>query len=260
MRRTTAAAEGPYYAIRVVDCSDDHRSWSPPEVATATQLVLVRRGRFHLRARGLRTTVDPTSGYLLPSGHEARFSHPAGGDTCTSIILSGESFSDGVDRPATPAVRVDARLELAHRLLLRDHEDHGFAGLEALLHLVQLAARREPDETPPPGRHALADRARDAILADEPSSNSLVALAGLLQTSPAHLSRTFGHHVGMSVSRYRNRVLISRALQRLDEGATDIAGLAVSLGFSDQAHFTRTMRRELGHTPRQVRTLLAPSE
>ena len=140
------------------------------------------------------------------------------------------------------------------------HGTNNMGELMAVLDLLRLAGRRDLVDLPAPGRQALADLAREAILADDPTSSSLVALAARLGSSPSHLSRTFRHHAGMSVSRYRNRVRISRALQRLDDGAVDLAHLAVTLGFSDQAHFTRTMRRELGHTPRQVRTLLAPSE
>ncbi|MFD0851713.1 helix-turn-helix domain-containing protein, partial [Actinomadura adrarensis] len=56
--------------------------------------------------------------------------------------------------------------------------------------------------------------------------------------------------------RYRNRVRVSRALSRIEDGETDLAGLAHTLGFSDQPHFTRVLRSELDHTPDQVRSLL----
>lgn len=249
-------AENPHVVVRVVTCTDHDPSWSPPEEAPATQFVLVQRGRFRLNAQGRRVTVDPTSGYLQTSGREARFAHPAGGDICTAITLPGTALTDGIDAAPSPAVRVDARLELAHRLLLRSDHDPDFAAIEAVVGLLQLALRRSPDERPSPGRHRLADRAREAILADDADSSSLITLAQSLETSASHLSRTFRHHAGMSLSRYRNRVRVSRALQRLDDGEIDLALLAVTLGFSDQAHFTRTMRRELGHTPRTVRTLL----
>ncbi|QFU86829.1 Transcriptional activator FeaR [Amycolatopsis sp. YIM 10] len=244
--------EDPHFAVRVVECSDDHARWSAPEWTSDAEVVLVRRGRFRVDAHGGRVTVDPTTGYLHPPGREIRFAHPAGGDVCTSIALPGEVLTAG-DRSL--AVRVDARLELAHRVLLRTGADPAFAGAEAVVDLLRLALRREPDETPAPGRHELADRAREAVLADE-DGGGLVALAHRLETSPSHLSRTFRHHVGMTVSRYRNRVRISCALQRIESGETDLAGLAFALGFSDQAHFTRTMRRELGHTPGRVRALL----
>lgn len=260
VRRTRTLVDGPQVVVRVVACTDDHTHWSAPEVATATQVVLVQRGRYRLRSQGRRMTVDPTSGYLQLPGDEARFAHPAGGDVCTSITVPDRALTEGIEAVPGPALRVDARLELAHRMLLRSRDDPDFAAIEAVLDLLRLAGRRDLVDLPAPGRQALADLAREAILADDPTSSSLVALAARLGSSPSHLSRTFRHHAGMSVSRYRNRVRISRALQRLDDGAVDLAHLAVTLGFSDQAHFTRTMRRELGHTPRQVRTLLAPSE
>lgn len=248
--------ESPHFEIRAVECADHHADWSPPETTSVAQVVLVQRGRFQVQSHGRRMTVDPTTGYLHPPGHETRFAHPVGGDLCTSITLPGDMLTRGIDAARTRTVRVDTRLELAHRMLVRNNADPDFAAAEAVVNLLQLALRCRPDETPAPGCYDLADRAREAILADEPSSANLVALADLLRTSPAHLSRTFRHHTGISISRYRNRVRISRALQHIDEGETDLAGLAFTLGFSDQAHFTRTMHNELGHSPGRVRTLL----
>lgn len=63
----------------------------------------------------------------------------------------------------------------------------------------------------------------------------------------------------MTVSRYRNRVRVGRALARIEEGEQDLAGLAAALGFADQAHLTRTMRAELGRPPGHIRRLLSPN-
>ncbi|GIH62321.1 hypothetical protein Msi02_31380 [Microbispora siamensis] len=94
-------------------------------------------------------------------------------------------------------------------------------------------------------------------MADDPESVDLVRLARALGVSPSHLSRTFRRHVGMTVSRYRNRVRVSRALAGIEEGERDLAGLATALGFADQAHLTRTMRAELGRPPGHLRRLLS---
>lgn len=256
VRTTRQVVHSPHLDVREVECADHHAGWSPPETSSVAQVVLVQRGRFRVSCDGERSTVDPTTGYQHAPGRETRFAHPVGGDLCTSITLPDGRLGTGIESSRAVAVRVDARLELAHRVLLRQGADPDFAATEAVVHLLQLAVRRQPDESPAPGRRELADRAREAILADEPGSASLVALARLLRTSPAHLSRTFRHHAGVSLSRYRNRVRVSRAMHRLDEGETDLAGLAYSLGFSDQSHFTRVMRQHAGRSPGRVRTLL----
>lgn len=53
---------------------------------------------------------------------------------------------------------------------------------------------------------------------------------------------------------------VGRALDRLEEGEPSLAVLAADLGFADQAHLTRTIRRHAGHTPTALRRLLAPRE
>jgi AraC-like DNA-binding protein len=252
--------ETPDMAVHEVFCRDDNPVWSEPEPATSAQIVLVRRGLFRLDADGRTLALDPTTGYLQGPGAVQRFSHPAGGDICSTIALTGNALTagswleDAVAAPTSREVGVDARLELAHRLLLRDREE------ETVLDLLALALRGQDDgraAAAAPGRAELARRAREAIVTGAPGGDRLVPLARLLGTSPSHLSRTFRHHVGMSVSRYRNRVRVSRALARIDEGETDLADLAHTLGFSDQSHFTRVLRTELDHTPDQVRSLLA---
>ncbi|WP_308195835.1 AraC family transcriptional regulator [Dactylosporangium sp. AC04546] len=103
---------------------------------------------------------------------------------------------------------------------------------------------------------ALVGRAREAIRADDPAAGGLVALAAELGVSPFRLSRAFSTCLGVSLTRYRNRVRVERALDRLEQGADDLARLAAELGFADQAHLCRTMRQHVGHPPSAVRRLL----
>ncbi|MCW2915072.1 MAG: hypothetical protein JWN52_3140 [Actinomycetia bacterium] len=204
---------------------------------------------------GQRQTVDPTVGYLQTPGREHRFAHPAGGDVCTFIAVREALWLTVIgEQVPTSAVVVDARVELAHRLLLRTMRDAADP-VERLVDALTTAVCPRPARAP--GHADLADRAREAILADDPDSADLVRLARTLRVSPAHLSRTFRGHVGMTVSRYRNRVRVSRVLARIEEGETDLAGLAWSVGFADQAHLSRTVRAELGYSPRHLRRLFS---
>ncbi|MFG2107029.1 helix-turn-helix domain-containing protein [Micromonospora chersina] len=80
--------------------------------------------------------------------------------------------------------------------------------------------------------------------------------ARALGVSPYRLRREFQARVGVPLTRYRNRLRVGRFLDRLEEGAESLAGLAAGLGFADQAHLTRTVRAQLGHTPGRLRRLL----
>ncbi|MFB9832728.1 helix-turn-helix domain-containing protein [Actinoallomurus acaciae] len=104
----------------------------------------------------------------------------------------------------------------------------------------------------------LVAAAREAIIEGARESAGLCPLAGLSQTSPYRLSHAFSRQMGVSLTRYRNRVRVGRAMDRLVEGEARLSDLAADLGFSDQAHLTRTVRAHLGHTPTALRRLLVP--
>lgn len=94
----------------------------------------------------------------------------------------------------------------------------------------------------------------------DPDAHGLFSLAELLDVSPYQLSRAFPRILGVSLTRYRNRVRVGHALDRLEQGEHRLADLAAELGFSDQAHLTRTVRQHLGHTPTVLRRLLSQPE
>jgi AraC-like DNA-binding protein len=265
----------PGLDISAVTCGRRHAGWSPPEAQPDYRVVLVRSGRFRRRVGGRAADLDPSVGYLGLPGDEEHFAHPAGGDVCTSVRVRPALWRTltGDVEPAGRTVYVDAHLDLAHRRLLRASRagDVDYAVVERLVTLLWAAVRiadaaarparaASPGgpRTPPAGHRdsALVERARDAIRADDPAAGGLLPLAALLGVSPFRLSRAFTRHVGVSLTRYRNRVRVERALDRLEAGVDDLAALAADLGFADQAHLCRTMREHLGRPPSAVRRLL----
>ncbi|GAA3466112.1 helix-turn-helix domain-containing protein [Nonomuraea roseola] len=275
MRSARRLGTGPGFTVDAVTCVDDHRRWSPPEVGDDYRLVLVRTGRFRRKTDEVASLVDPTTAYLGIPGEEERFAHPAGGDVCTSLSLSPalwRSLTGEGRRKLRPTVYVDARVELAHRALLTAARsgDQQFALAERLLSLLSAvlgqSSSDHSDGSATTGSKArlvtvaraerLVTAAREAIAAGHPAAEGLVPLAELLGASPYQLSRAFSREMGVSLTHYRNRVRVGRALDRLEDGETSLAALAVELGFADQAHLTRTVRRHLGHTPTALRRLL----
>jgi AraC-like DNA-binding protein len=258
---TVEVAARPGYAVSVVRCADVHPGWSPPEVAAGHRMVLVRRGRFRRRARGTVADAAPALAYLATPGDEESFAHPAGGDVCTSVTFGAQRWSqlagDGLTRAT---VYVDGRLDLAHRRAVAAVADPDYALAEELLSLVgqaitQAAAIRTPASGGRTDDRALVSRARSAISADDPGG--LFPLADLLEVSPYRLSRAFPRELGVSLTRYRNRIRVGRAMDRLEAGERELARLAADLGFADQAHLTRTVREHAGMTPAVLRGLLA---
>jgi AraC-like DNA-binding protein len=256
--------------LDAVTCLDDHPRWSAPEVSSGHRMVMVRRGRFRRGSDGHVAVVDPTLAYLAVPGQEERFAHPAGGDECTALYLSPglwRALAGDDTRPARSTVYVDARLELAHRRVLSAARagDPAFELAEALLPLVSATLSQvATTPTPATGRRApvsgrsaaIVEAAREAIATGHPAADGLVPLAELLTVSPYQLSRAFTRELGVSLTHYRNRVRVSNALDRLEQGEPSLATLATDLGFADQAHLTRTIRSHLGHTPKALRRLL----
>lgn len=246
-----ALATRPDVTVSAVVCREHHRRWSDAEVPGEHRLVLVRSGRFRRTSPHGSIDLDPTLGYLSQPGVEERFAHPAGGDVCTSISVAPARWAALCRADVREDFYVDARADLAHRRLLASSADPDYALVERLLALLSATVGLLPAGST--SDRALVATAREAILADEPAARGLFSLADHLAVSPYRLSRAFPRELGVSVTRYRNRVRVGRAVERLEQGERNLARLAADLGFADQAHLTRTVREHTGHTPGGIR-------
>lgn len=83
---------------------------------------------------------------------------------------------------------------------------------------------------------------------------TLGPIAQQLSVSTRTLQRMFAHSVGASPLWVLRRYRLQDAATAIDAGeGTDLAGLAVSLGFADQAHFTRAFTQVIGVSPSRYR-------
>lgn len=220
MRTVLRLATRPNFAMSAVSCRDDHTHWSAEEARCGHSMVLVRRGRFRRRANGVESTVDNTMAYVAIPDMEERFAHPAGGDECTLVEFSPalwRTLTGDAALVTRSSVYVDAALDLAHRRLLGAREDVDYALCEELLGLLGTALGQVVATVPSQverrsSDHKLAAAAREAIAMDHPAAAGLFPLAESLAVSPYRLSRVFSREFGVSLTRYRNRVRIGRAL------------------------------------------------
>jgi AraC-like DNA-binding protein len=263
----TLIAAGDGFAVADVSCPGGHPRFDAPEEKHGHMLVAARRGAFLRRVHGREVLVDGSVAYLSAPGSVEQFAHPVeGGDVCTAIWLSEGllgQLAGGGPFITDPALPMDPASELALRRLTATacRSDPVGELAEQVVRLVSgLLARHAPERVasgrPATAAHRLlVQRAQAALLADP--AVGLVGLARRVGCSPHHLSRIFGRLTGSGVTAYRNRLRVSRALERMASGEPDLAALAAELGFADHAHMARTIRAATGQTPSACRALLA---
>ena len=81
----------------------------------------------------------------------------------------------------------------------------------------------------------------------------LTSLARVAAMSVYHFARCFKDTVGMSPHAYVLSRRVIRAREMLSRGECSLAHVALSCGFSSQAHFTTVFHRSLGMTPGEYR-------
>jgi AraC family transcriptional regulator len=97
----------------------------------------------------------------------------------------------------------------------------------------------------------LLDRALEFIDENLGNNLSLAEVSAIVEMSPYHFCRLFKRSTGLSPIQYVKRERIQTARRLLAEHRLSLVEVALQLGFSDQSHFTRTFRAEVGVTPSQ---------
>ncbi len=86
------------------------------------------------------------------------------------------------------------------------------------------------------------------------TDDSVEQLAREHSMHPVALARAFRREHGCSITAYRRRARVRRAVALLVDGAA-LVDVALESGFSDQSHLCRVFRTEMGTTPARFRAL-----
>ena len=105
--------------------------------------------------------------------------------------------------------------------------------------------RREKCTKPPAWWRRIVDllhseSARDLRVAD---------LAREASVHPVHLARVFRRLTNQTPGEWLQRIRVYAAFRELSAGTEDIAAVATELGFADQSHLTRMLKRHTSYTP-----------
>jgi AraC family transcriptional regulator len=246
----------PVVRIGNVVCCAPRSAPDAPEWVPDTRIVLPRRGVFALHRHREGVVADGTSAVVLGAGEEYRVSHPAdGGDECTVLVvppeLHEEAFGHLGGRHGT--VRPSTQLQARELISVAP----GLEADERALLLLDAVATDLGAAAPPPNRRPrYVDDARALLAADPTARWGLDALARDVHCSPFHLARRFRACTGETLGRYRLRLLLALALDRIADGETNLARLAAELGFAHHSHFTARFRNVFGTTPSEVRRIV----
>ncbi|MBI3246742.1 MAG: helix-turn-helix transcriptional regulator [Deltaproteobacteria bacterium] len=82
---------------------------------------------------------------------------------------------------------------------------------------------------------------------------SLVTLAAVGETSPAHFARLFKHTTGHTPHQYVIMCRMDQAKQLLAETDASLSEVGLQVGCADQSHFTALFRKHVSMTPKAYR-------
>ena len=104
--------------------------------------------------------------------------------------------------------------------------------------------------------HSRLDRCTEYLRARPTFTPRLAEVAEVAGVHPIHLAKLFRKRFGYSMGEFIRRQRIAWACEQLARDAGTISSIAVSAGFADHAHFTRTFRRIAGCSPSWYRNHL----
>jgi AraC-like DNA-binding protein len=98
--------------------------------------------------------------------------------------------------------------------------------------------------------------AREIIHEHFSENLSLAGIAQMVGAHPAYLAREFRRRYQCSVGEYIRRCRVEAACLKLADPDIPLVEVALSSGFTDQSHFSKTFKRLIGTSPTHFRTTL----
>ncbi|KAF2517144.1 helix-turn-helix transcriptional regulator [Flavobacterium foetidum] len=86
--------------------------------------------------------------------------------------------------------------------------------------------------------------------------HSLTALSKILNVHPVHLSRSFPKYFGCTFGEYIRKIRIEKSLALLTDKENSLVEISCVTNFSDQSHYIRCFKEQIGLTPSNYRKLL----
>lgn len=283
----TEIYSSPIVSIGLFRCPPSHPRFATEGRPRSHIAVFPRTPVRIVHAGGPEVVTDPTIVMLYNRGQQYRREPLCDdGDRCEWFALAPSLLLETIGRhdrsveerpqapfqqthgPTADGVYVLQRAIVEHvvRALRRGSEpDRAWVDEAALDMFQRLLADLLPAPPPPPRMSGATRRARldlvhrtaELLAVDPARPISIEELAREVGASPFHLCRVFRATVGRTIHDHLTRLRLRFAIERLTDPASDLAAIAVAMGFAHHSHFTATFRRILGITPSELRTAMA---
>ena len=125
--------------------------------------------------------------------------------------------------------------------------------IEGLLLELIVHTLRSSTITTKPNPPAWLIRARDLLHDSFCQNLQLREIAKNVDIHPVHLATCFRQHYGSTIGEYLRKLRIDFACSQIRESDRPLTEIALSAGFCDQSHFSRSLKQLLGMSPSEYR-------
>ena len=221
-----------------------------PHCHPRAQLIFGLHGVMTVRAAGSMWTVPASHALWMPAGVE----HAIRMDS--DVEMRSLYFETRRTRGTPRECQVVFVTPLLRELIVRAmdiaplYDERGPDGRVMRLIVDEIAATRpEPMSLRMPADPRLR-KLCDRALGDLSASSSIAALGGEVGLSERSVIRLFPAETGLSFGRWLQQARLLRAFALFDEGL-GVTQVALELGYSSPAAFTKMFRRLIGVAPRE---------
>lgn len=227
--------------------------WSEEFLVESPRLVIPYCGAIALAQAG-RKYFCPSAAVLTLDASAPYRMRRIGATSITSIVIVPNACSLNTTSHALPMHQWLYAVQLISNDGATDRKSNELAIEEFCIGLIYGGSQSKGGDhrVDTAARRAVA-AAYEFIAANATQSLRLDQIARAVDVSPFHLARVFKQVTGSTMHQSKLQCRIANAVVRLKHGDSDLTALALDLGFSSHAHFTKAFRERVGCTPSMFR-------
>ena len=239
------------------------RGSHPHRVLKSCELILVRKGSLKLQEETRRFLLKPGEALvLLPERfHKGIGGYPAGLEFYwvhfrISAPRVGNAVSDELLVPQHITLANPDRLEELFRQFLHDQETGQLTPCKASAYVLLMLTQMDPSKRNGHTKKDLtlhANRVDQYIRTHFHESVNAAGIADHFKLNVDYIGRLYKQAFGVTITEGIRHERLKKAREYLLHSDANISEIALECGFADQAHFSRSFKKQAGLTPGQYR-------